>query len=74
MTNAEFLAHLNKVIGQTMRRLQLTSGPMREHLRAVVRWLNRARASIKKGFRRTAESDFRLAFDLLKAGRSQCAH
>lgn len=74
MNNAEFLANLNKIIGQTMRRLQLTSGTMKEYLRRVIRWLNRARASIKKGFRRTAESDFRLAFDLLKAGRAQCAH
>jgi hypothetical protein len=69
MTNAEFLAHLNKIIGQTMRRLQLTQGPLRAYLQRVMKWLNMARQSLKRGWRKVAESDFRFALMWLRHGR-----
>lgn len=69
MTNADFLANLNRIIGQTMRRIQLTDGPMRDYLRLVMKWLNYAKASLKRGWRRVAESDFRIALSWLRTGR-----
>lgn len=74
MNNSEFLANLNKIIGQTMRRIQLTTGAMRDYLQRVMKWLNMARQSIKRGWRRVAESDFRLALMWLRHGRRVTAN
>ena len=74
MTNAEFLINLNKIIGQTLRRMQLTQGIMRDYLQRVMKWLNCARSAIKQGRRTLAESDFRFALMWLREGRKALAN
>lgn len=50
-----FIALLNRIIGRTMRQLQLNSGATRDFLKSAVVWLNRSRRFAKEGHMATAK-------------------
>lgn len=73
MSNQDFLSQLNSIIGKTLRQIQLTTGPMKENLRIVAKWLLSARKALYLGFRTLAVSDFRMALTVLRIGKAQTA-
>lgn len=65
-----FIIGLNKIIGRTMRQLQLSTGYRREMLAIVIKWLNMARVDWREGFTEAAHHDLACAIEWLRVARN----
>jgi len=65
-----FLIGLNKIIGRTMRQLQLSTGYRREMLTVVIKWLNKARVDWREGFSEAAYHDLACAIEWTRVARN----
>jgi hypothetical protein len=61
---------LNRIISLVLNAIKKEQGERREHLRACIRWLNKARNYLKSGRENMACLCADIAFDCLKDARA----
>lgn len=60
---------LNKLIGRTMRRIQLANGYSKDCLRSALRWLNLARRELAMGLIAEATDSLEMAMERVRWAR-----